>query len=155
MGKNVELRVDLLERVLMKYLAEHIQVKRVLKSILEYIDELDDTQKISHLYNKNYINEKTILNDLLIFQVEELEKVGAPADILDSKCFEASHVLNLLSAAASDKSNPFSILKESLNQSNLSDTLNISTNFVEDNSDPFYQTGGLDSDAWKLLLMEI
>ena len=155
MCENVELRMDLIERVMMKSLAEHIQVKRVLKSILDYIDDFGDRKEISHLYNENYVNEKTKLNDLLNNQAEELEKIDAPPEILDAKHFEASHVLNLLSAAASAKLNPYSILQESLTQSNLSDILNISTNFVGDNSDPFYQSGGLDSDAWKLLLMEI
>ena len=155
MGKSIELQVELLERLTMIKLAESIQLKRVVKSLLDYIKEIGDEKNISYLYNENFIKEKTELSDLLTGQVNLLKKIGVPDVVKDGKKFEESHVLNVLSAATNAESNPFVTLLSSLEQSKLSDMLNVSTNFVGGESEPFYQSGGLDSDSWKLFMMEI
>jgi hypothetical protein len=145
---------ELHERLLMVMLAEQLILKRYVQAMNEYISESGGLEDLTYAYNERYIKEKTHLKELLEYQIELLEKVESPPEIIDGKRHELDHVIRILTESASGRSNPFKKLKEGLDQSYFADILNISTNYVS-TEEPYLNTDGIDSDVWKLFLMEV
>jgi hypothetical protein len=142
------------ERLLMVMLGEQLLLKRYVHAMNEYISENDGLEDLTYAYNERYIKEKKHLKELLEYQIDLLEKVESPPEIIDGKRHELDHVFRILSESASGRSNPFKKLTEGLDQSYFADILNISTNYVN-TEEPYLNTDGIDSEVWKLILMEI